>query len=52
MRIKPIKGIAVTITGVNKSEDGAHDFEALSIELVSFLEQGPGWRLISTDLRQ
>jgi CubicO group peptidase (beta-lactamase class C family) len=39
LRIKPIQGLAVAITGVNKSKDGAHDFEALSLELIEFLEQ-------------
>jgi len=39
IRIKPNLGVAVVITGMNKSEDGAHDFEDLSIQLIAQLEQ-------------
>ena len=37
--IMPNQRVAVEITAMNKSEDGAHDFEALSIQLIDQLEQ-------------
>jgi CubicO group peptidase (beta-lactamase class C family) len=39
LRIKPGKGIAVAIMGMDYSKDGAQNFADLSIELVDFLER-------------
>jgi CubicO group peptidase (beta-lactamase class C family) len=38
LRIKPEKGMAVAITGMNRSESGVQNFAELSIELTEFLE--------------
>lgn len=38
LRIKPEKGMAVAITGMDHSEDGVQNFADLSIELIEFLE--------------
>ena len=38
LRIKPEKGLAVAITGMDYSEDGLQNFPDLSIELMEFLE--------------
>jgi hypothetical protein len=42
LRIKPIKGTAAAITGISKSEGGAHYLKAPSTALLNSLEQGPG----------
>jgi CubicO group peptidase (beta-lactamase class C family) len=38
LRIKPERGMAVAITGMDYSEDGIQNFADLSIELIEFLE--------------
>lgn len=38
LRIKPLKKLAVAITGMNLSADNPHDFEELSIRLMEILE--------------
>jgi hypothetical protein len=38
LRIKPEKGMAVAITGMDYSENGVQNFPDLSIELIEFLE--------------
>jgi CubicO group peptidase (beta-lactamase class C family) len=37
LRIKPLQGLGVAITGLNRSRDGAHDFQELSVQLIDAL---------------
>jgi hypothetical protein len=38
LAIKPIQGNALALTGLNKSEKGAHDFGTLIVDLMAILE--------------
>jgi hypothetical protein len=46
LRIKPEKGMAVAITGMNCTEGGLQNFADLSIDLMKFLESSGGSSLV------
>jgi len=39
--IKPYKGNAVALTGMNRSEKNPHDFAQLTIDLMAIIQQVP-----------
>jgi CubicO group peptidase (beta-lactamase class C family) len=41
LRIKPLKKLAVAVTGLNRSQDGPRDFPELSVRLMELLETLP-----------